>query len=246
MTKAKPKIETPIEQTPEFHTAVSAAVAAAIPALKQQILANITAARADAPAAPGSSSDQAFAEGLAMALAQLTDQGTGRRRVAPEVIRARSEARERMTKLLVKAHAAGAIPSYRLKAKCYLDEVLIDPVWIGADHMQHPTEIDWPGVPNSAMVPINDTATEIHKAYLESVGSVPKEDEVPDGEFRVTAGGLVVRGRPVPQRAQTGLRNGAPTAGDQGLRIKHKEQAPGKFKEVRVLGTVAQPARESV
>lgn len=243
---AAKKTETPITETPEFHKAVGDAVAAAIPALKQSILANIAAARGDATA-PAQGTDQAFAEGLAMALAQLTDQGTGRRRVAPEVMRARAEAADRMMKLIIKAHADGKVPGYRLKAKCYLDEVLIDPVWIAPDHTQRPTEIDWPGVPNSAMVPINEAATEIHKAYSESIGTVPKEDQVTDGPFRVTAGGLVVKGRPVAQRAQTGLRNGAPpTAGEQGLRIRHKEEAPGRFKEVNILGTVAPPARENI
>lgn len=221
------------ERDADFQNAVNEAVARAIPG----IVAQLSKARGTADR-----DDSTFAEGLAMAIAQLTDQGTGRKRVAPEIVEARAKARERMTGLIVEARAAGEIPSYQLRNKVYLDEVLVDPLYVDpATKNQKPTEIDWPGVPNEAMIPINDTAKEIHKAFIESIGSIAPEHQVAGKPFAVTAGGLVVKGGSSALRQVTAFREHENVA-SEGLRIRGRE-APGKHKEIRVLGTVHEPAR---
>jgi hypothetical protein len=229
----------PITETPEFHKAVADAVAKAIP----DIVAHLSAIRG-APAGD----DKAFAEGLAMAIAALTDQGTGRKRVAPEIVEQRSKARTRMAELLIAAKAENRIPSYRLTNKVYLDEVLVDPIYIDpASKSQKPTEIDWPGVPSEAMIPINDVAREIHAAFCLSIGSVAKEHLIAEKPFAVTANGLVVKSGGLALRPASVLGmnpEAQQQATGEGLRIKGRGTGiPGEHKEVRVLGTVAAPAR---
>lgn len=229
--------------SPEFQKAVAEAVAGAIPALKDQILSHLAEARGAAPAASEGTADHAFANALAMSLAQLTDQGTGRKRVAPEILRARSEHRDCMTTLIIDARASGLIPVYSLKNKCYLDEVMIEPFYIAPDHTQRPTEIEWLGVPNEAMSPVNDIAQKIHAEFVGSIGSVAKDDNLPERELKVTPGGVVVKGRPMGRNTAKNSVN-QPAATSEGLRVRHKD-APGQFKETHILGTVAAPARQT-
>ena len=85
-------------ETAEFKAAVQAAVAAALPDILAQI-------KGSAAAEGG---DEGFARALAMEIAQLSDQGTGRKRVAPEVIAARDAARKRMVTLIAEAQIGRA------------------------------------------------------------------------------------------------------------------------------------------
>jgi hypothetical protein len=109
---------TTFENSPEFQAAVASAVAKAvpalIPALREQILQNLGTARGDAPAVPG---DHLWADALAMSIAQITDQGTGRKTVAPAVLKARSEARALMVQLIVEARAARRDPALHAQAQ---------------------------------------------------------------------------------------------------------------------------------
>lgn len=228
------------QNSPEFQAALAAGIAQALPLLREQILSNLGQARgADAPAAAG---DVAFADALATSIARLGDQGVGRKHVSPEVLRQRAEARALMTQLIVEARARGEIPRYQLKHKVYLDEVLVDPVWIGSDHVQRPTEIEWPSVPSEAMRPANEVAEGIFKAFSDSIGTVPADHQQPTRANRVTAGGLVIHGRPIPPSpAHADPASGL--SGEGGLRIPHLQRA-GQYKEVSVLGTIAAPARQ--
>jgi len=151
-----------------------------------------------------------------------------------------------MLDLLVSARAEGRVASYELRNKVYLDEVLVDPIYMGPDKAPHPTQIDWPGVPNEAMVPINDTARDIHAAFIESIGSVVKLEGISDEKLGVTPGGLVVKGGAVQQRRELGNMGPQPDPQAEGLRLRHKDNAPGNHKTIRVLGTVAAPARVGV
>jgi hypothetical protein len=164
----------PVTDTPEFKEALAAGI--------EQATAKILESVQKVAGVPGTELPQGgeknFAEMLAMAIATLTDQGTGRQRVAPEVIRARTEARDRMRQLIMKARAEGRTATYELRNKVVLDNRVIEPMWIDSNHITRPTEIDWPGVPNEVMVPINDTAKEIHAAFMESIGSVVKIDGI--------------------------------------------------------------------
>lgn len=235
----------PIEQTPQFADAVAKALDAALPELRKQILGNLAEARVSTTGAETvNPSDHAFAEKIAMAIGQLTDQGTGRKRVAPEIVQQRAEARDRMTKLIIEARAANLIPTYHLRNKVYLDEMLVDPVWIAPDHTQRQTLIEWQSVPSEAMIPVNDAAKGIFEAFMDSIGSVEKP--APEAQLLgVTAGGLVVRSGSKamrPLEATGGNKQHEPTPG--GLNVPHRGN-PGQFIEKRILGTVMTPARQT-
>jgi len=230
-----------ITESPEFKAAVAAAAAEAV----QGIMAALTAGReaSGTAAAPAASIDNQFAEGLAMALAQLTDQGTSRKRVAPEVVRKRAEARALMENLIIQARAEGRVAKYQLRNKVYLDEVMVDPNWVNpASKAVEKTEIEWPGVPNEAMIPMNDTAKEIFSAYVDSIGSVVSV--VPPVPQYVTPNGLTINGRAPARRGSNLTSTGQDAPAGVGLRIGHKD-VPGQYREINVLGTIAPAARQS-
>lgn len=232
----------PITETAEFKDAVSAAASKAA----AEILASLQANQGGQT----KQGDANFAEGLALAIAQLSSQGTGRAKpVAPEVLKARTDARERMTELIVAARARGDVPTYELRNKVYLSEVLIDPVYIDpATKEQRPTSIDWQGVPSEAMIPTNEIAKAIHEAFSNSIGVVTIDSTkfIKPEHFSVTGQGLVVRGGSQalrPMHVGNG-QQGDPNA-DDGLRV-HGRGGQGKTKTINVLGSVAAPARVGV
>lgn len=176
--------------------------------------------------------DRQFLEGLALAIHQLTDQGKpdARRMVAPEVLKARAESRQRMVDALLAARSRGEEPEYEVIAPTYLADEIVMPFvannakaaeprplnpWERSEATYGRTRIGWPGVPNEALRPTNDVAREIHKHFLDSIGGggvAVVDDPLSGGLKRLEADGLKVRDRskPVP---------------------------------VRILGTIAEPAQ---
>lgn len=230
-----------LKDTPEFKEAVSSAIADATDEITARILKKLTTARGGDTEA----GDQGFAEGLAMAIANLSQQGIGFHKVAPDVLRARSEGRERMMEIIVQAKAEGQVPVYRLKNKVYLEEILIDPIYIDpASKEQRQTEIEWQSAPNEAMVPVNDTAKKIHKAFMDSIGNHPTKVYEQKGLVGVTQGGLVIRSGSKAVRPVTALAENTPIESG-GLRIPHKDKG-GQYVEKNILGTVAPPARQTI
>ena len=243
----KVKLMTPAQklaETDEFKAAVAQAVAQSVTELAERLKENRERSGTETE-----SSDPTWMRALAMEISQLTDQGTGRRRVAPEILRARQIARENMTNLIIKARAEGKTATYRVRAKTLLADRVVEPFWIASDHSAQPTIIDWDGVPNEAMVPENKTAKAIHDAFMESIGNSVRV--VPEDALAITPGGLVVHGgaagisngkRQVQGEAK---QTGTEKANEQGLNIHHKNE-PGRFVEKNILGTIAQPARQTV
>jgi len=204
---------------------------------------------------------------LALAISELTTQGTGKVRVAPEVLMQREKARKRMIDLIITARAEKKTPSYQLRNKIFINERLIEPFWINSAHQSMPTEIDFWGVPNDAMVPINETAKEIFQAFKDSVGVVHGvkgvESGLPsDDTLGITRGGLVVRNSavsqtmamkqtperpswdgPMPAYEEAPQANGDPSY--EPLRVS-SDSAKGKFTSVNILGTIAPAAQQTV
>ena len=234
-----------MEDTPQFQEAVAAGIASATDAITERILKQLTTARGNSEAVD-EAGDQGFAQALAMAIANLTDQGIGFKKVSPEIVRARAEGRERMVELLIAARAEEQIPVYNLRNKVYLDEVLIDPIYIDpASKEQRQTEIEWQGAPNEAMVPVNDVAKGIHRAFMDSIGGRSTRNYEQKGLAGVTGGGLVIRSGSKAVRPITALGDKAPVITEGGLKIPHKNQG-GRYVEKNILGTIAPPARQTV
>lgn len=236
----------PLTETPEFKEAVAKAASEAARSAAEEtaktILASLAAQRqaAGPDAAPAPRDEMAWAEGLAMAIAQLTDQGTNRKRLAPEVVKQRTDAAARLQGLLIAAQADGRIAEYTLRNKTYLGHQVIEPFYMDpATKSPKPTRIEWAGMPNEAMVPINDTAREIFAAFSDSIGNVVTL--APRAAPFMTPNGLTINGIPPMRRdGQTQV----PPVADNGLKIGHLEQR-GQYKTVQVLGTIAEPARQT-
>lgn len=225
--------------TPEFQEAVKkAATAAAAEAVAQL-----------AKASGGLNVDDAtksFFSTMALQIAEISDQGTNRKRVAPEVLARRADAAERCVKLVAKAREKGLTPEYQVVSKVYFGERVIDPWRRNPDKTVVAQEIIWTGIPNEGLKPINAVAEEIFEAYKQSIGSTEKLRSlkgahggivVPDNRPPwMTPGGLVVKGDAPPR-----LIVGEPQKADESGIDNNDPNAP----EVRILGTVAAPARRN-
>jgi hypothetical protein len=227
----KPAVD--FTQTPEFADAVAKAVAAAAP----QIAA---AALAQAPAAaPVGGELAALMQALAMNISDLTNQGTGMKPVAPELIRSRQEGTDRMFALIRAAREEGRAATYRLKGKVFLGEEVIEPSWVRAsDHSYQPTDIDWDAVPNQSMEPLNETAKEIFAAFEQSIAGTLRPVRPQEG--MLITGRVVVKND--PNRAMVGASADELKAGVaieqaalHGLRI-HNQQSGG-YEQQQILGT---------
>lgn len=194
--------------------------------------------------------DAEWAESLAMAISNLTQQGSGfNKKIAPEVLRNRELARDKMIDVIVKARADGQKARYALKAKVFLNERKIDPFWVGPDHLHHRTEIDWTGIPSEAMIPLNAVAKEIYGLFRESIGTATKF--LDKRETHVTANGLTVYGPPRAGRRMGGDPNerrpadrqgNAPDGFEDDLALPHRK--PGGL--INMLGTAHPPVREDI
>jgi len=252
--KSRAEQEAAMTQSPAFQAAVAAAVQEALGPL----MAQMQGARANA-GTEANDGDRGLMRELALSLAELTTQGTGKVKVSPEVLMKREQARERMVNLIIAARAEGKVATYQLRHKIYLNERIIEPMWVNSAHQTQPTEIDFLGIPNDAMVPVNDVAKEIFQAFKDSVGTVHGVKGVENGlpqedRLGITRGGLVVRNGAI----NSGIAKATPelpaapmaSAYEEGpgyepLRV-NSDQTKGKFTDVHILGTIAKPAQQTV
>ena len=262
---------------PEFKAAVaeqvaamrSAIVAELLPSLTEQMAsARATAGTLDAPAVSG---DASLMRELALHIAELNDQGSGRKRVAPDVLQKREEHRADMLAKIMAAKAKGEQPWYVLITKTYLNEILLEPFQTDPKTKEvRPTEIMWEGIPNEAMRPHPESriANEIFEQFLGWIGGITgattrgKNGRGMDADLRdvgVTPNGMVVRGMSQAQKRTMGnladSNNGraqdvavpgqaapAPLYGE-GLKV-HSPNDP-RAREVRVLGSVHPAAQQN-
>ena len=219
---------------------LDAAVKRAVEQTTEQLLGAIEKKRGAAP----DMEDDGWARKLALAIAEISDQGNTRKRVDPVIQEARERSRDKMLTLIAEYREMGELPSYNLKNLCFFDEIKVEPYFRDSDKVMKLTEIGWPGIPNYAMVPLNDAAKAIHAAFVGWVGSTASLGNE-DRKLSVTAGGLTILAGPTPGGALRTV-GGAfePERTGEGLRIKGRNQ-PGQVTEKRVLGTVAAPARQT-
>lgn len=237
-------------ESQEFKDAV---LKAAQEAAKEAVTAALALAR-EQGGAPPNPGDTSWVQALAMAIAQASNQGVGskmRAPVPPDVLKKRDAARKQMFDLLIEARAKGILPAYQVKSKTLLDNVLVEPFHINASHIAEPTEIDWPGVPNEVMIPINEAAKLIHRAFEESIGVMIADDAqavaASRKQFENPRQGLVIKTSPGIKERRV---SGNETPSDDltlltGLHLR-KHGEPGQYKDVNILGTIAQPAQQSV
>lgn len=222
--------------------------------IEQEVLMQLAATRPDAPPAPASApgvqnltqprtdtGDRAFASTLALMIANLSSQGTGKAPyVAPEVMEGWDAARARMTALIMKARTdgvgdEGAVPRYRVTKKQYLNETQIEPQWFNPQSKaMQDTLIFWDEVPNDGMAPVNDAAAAIFAEFRNSIGETVTQRKDPSTPW-VRTDKRLFRGMSPEQRdAAHGTRPADPRIAGSG--------APTSGKHVNLLGTIAAPA----
>ncbi len=184
-------------------------------------------------------------EQLSMRISAAADQSNGGRGVGiyvdPEILARREASRARMVDLIVDIRNRGVMPLYRVKYKTVLDHSMIEPFWLDpATKAAKETEIEFDGIPNEAMVPLDDDAKRIYEAYKGWIGDFKKA--VPEDRLGITSSGVVVRGNAVQGRREVrSAEDGAQAQVSRRpeVRISRMERAVGAQK--RILGSIHPP-----
>ena len=204
-----------ILQTPEAQKLIAEAAAKAVGEI----------ARAQGNALNGESAESVLSK-MALAIAEISHQGSGRvRPVAPEVMAQRQEASRKLHALLaeVGSHVKRAkdnddteamkkwMPRYQVVAKIFFNEQFIEPFTRAPrpGDPPIPSIITWSGPPNDALVPLNDIAKRLKQLFKESVGTAAKLEPIsgPNGgqvapdrrQYWMTFEGRVVQGSAPPR-----------------------------------------------
>lgn len=233
-------------ETAEFQEAVQKAATAAAAEAMAKLMADLKPA---SQAASVDSDNDLFAKRLATYIANLSDQRDGRKFVAPEIVEAMREARDRMHGLLLRVRERGLKPEYTVIAKTQLNEQLIEPFTQTDDRKVKATHIVWTGVPNEAMRPLNDIAKEIYAAFSDSIRGKALELNQDQRPIFLTYSGLVVNGTPPARKTVGGGEPARDFAFGDHLAVVD-DSAIGdpndpNAQHVRVLGTIADPARQN-
>lgn len=216
---------------------INARVDERVNALFAELKAQMSAEAAGASPAPTPAADNPTSQilsDLVVNMKKMMDPQSQKRVFSPEEMRQMEDARTRMVKLLFEAHEKGEMPVYALKSKVYLAEQKIEPQYLDQrSQKMMPRQIQWPRIPNEAMVPLNDIAKKIFAAFTESlVGTQVNRNAVP---AFVLAGKEVRLMAPI-EADQTG------NAGADDPRLKVPGAEPIDYsKPLNVLGTVAPP-----
>jgi hypothetical protein len=204
---------------------------------------------------------------MAMSIAEVGDQGSGRRRVAPEIMAARRAAKERMIGSIEKfmgiVHGAQDrndrrmvelnYPHYKVTGKMYLGDTMLEPFTVDpVTKLPKPVEVYWLGAPNPSMSPINAPAREIFAHFCDWVGLTHEgRKEMP---LWISAGGLVIAGETMPAHRLAIPEGGGgpslkPASSVDALMGKN---APASLNasditkpKINVLGTIAAAATQS-
>lgn len=248
MTETAP---TSITETPQFRAAVAAEVAAQADKIRDSILASMKK-----PDAPVSDELVAAFQQMGMTFAEISDQGSQRKRVAPEILQQRAEAQKRLEGMLAsilrKAREIGRdltpaesrriLPWYRTVSMLYLNERKIVPfVQDPGTKKAVAVEFSWTGEPNDAMRPINGVAKAVFVEFRASRGNTEKVKGTDARPLWMTGAGLVVQGDPPSKRALPDELVKPAFENDLGLPEAIDPEAPF----VHVLGTVAPAAMQN-
>lgn len=231
-------------------------------------------AAVDDTAAPGSISAElkGLLDGLAMSLASVGNQGTGKVIVDPGVMAARARAHDLMLERMVRARQDGIRPKYELTGKVVLGNQLIEPVWTDDFRRERPQVVFWDGTPNQKMqpakpdnageVPACEAAHDIFVLFCESIGVSPQASmrimAINNHGNMVSPRGNVFEQPPIPPpiNKESVLYGGnlsvttpswpqaeAPVTG---VNVRAASGHELKTQTINVLGSIAKPAVQQV
>ena len=228
-------------QSPEVQDLVAKTVAKAVERATQDLAEELAEARAKLGTVEGPS-DMSTMRQLALAIAEINDQGANRKRVAPEIMEQRKGEFDRMNRLILEYLARDEMPTYELTRAVYLAEELVEPTYTDRDHVMRRTQIEWAGIPNEAMSPLNEPARAIHTAFMGWIGgptpNVARAVDKFQARDQQSQSGLKVLHKPDVAQTPMVTRNR-----NAGVTRIGRRQA-GDVVETNVLGTVAEPARQ--
>jgi hypothetical protein len=226
----------------------------------------VAAAVAVHPMAPSSGADIASSvfDRLAKSIDNLTNQDTRRVHIEPEVLAKQNAARLTMGELILARRTAiqaaeragedadAEWPLYRVLDFVYLNDRKIEPYQRGTRGDVTPTVIQWDGVPNAYLLPMNEHAEEIFRAFANSINTTANEAGIGPTPLWMSHNGLVVRGDPPSaSHSHIALNNGTNAASGQ-LDVRNHTSRMGiknaidpGAEHIHVLGTLAPPARQN-
>lgn len=245
-----------VTETPEFKAALEAsqkALEARFADMAAEFGKSLqaSAARADVPNGVDLTS---ILSTLALEIGKVSDQGTDRKRVAPEELAARAAAFERMGTLI---QAAQALPSkqwprYKLIAKVNLNDRVIDPIRRGANNEYDQVQILHSGIPNVAMRPVDDSAKAIYREFVRYLGGSESANSVaPSSPVWMTMKGTVLTNASTASARQLGrefspepiIVDGEVMPGSKVETVELINQSDPRATEFNVLGTIADSAK---
>lgn len=252
-----------ITSTPAFEMALAAKTAEIHAQISAEMKAEFAKILGDAKAQPSSDAGDmtAMARSIALAIAEMTNQGSGKKTVAPAIMEARSRSHDKMVELLMAARelAQKDRPKYRLITSIWAKDRLVHPFHtIPGSKTQVPTDIYFVGVPSLGMRPINAVAKKIFAAFMGSIGNGESEVPFVVKPIWVTDSGVIIAGTAPQTMAAHGRvmevdttydvddAMGAPGAVGTGDAedddMSFVNQNDPRANEVYVLGTIAKPA----
>ena len=251
-----------ITQTPEFQMELAKATTE----IHDTIMAEVSAlmAKKESRATSDDSEIHKLARAIAASNAEMADQGTMRKRVAPEILEARAQSDKLMHKLL---EAAQSLPKrdrplYKVRSKGYFGDRLIEPFQRLGGGKVVPTEVYFLSSPNLALEPINAAAHAIYDAFIGTIAGGDKTIygmAVPDAlgakPLWMTNNGAVIAAPTATAREHgmviepepislDDMRRPTPDVGD-GRRVVAEEITSvddPRATKIPVLGTIAAPA----
>ncbi len=207
--------------------------------LGEQLQARLSGtAPAEAPTAEGGVAK--LLSDLVVNMERMIRPQDAKRVFSPDELRGMEQGREEMAREIIEAHARGDMPHYYLTRKVYIGEQKIEPQYRDpVTKEMKDRHINWPGVPNEGMVPVNAVAKRIHAAFTKSIaGKTP---------LRNTLSQFVLHGKEVFKGHDKHMEAPVAAPRDSLASVLSANVAgftdPKKVQEtLRVLGTVAQPA----
>lgn len=216
------------------------------------------------------SGDAVMIQRLADALSERSNRESGRVTLSADVLAKQEAARQRMGGLIMERRAAidlmhaegagvedqlGEWPLYQVMDEIFLQDFIIKPFERNeATKQTEPVFLHYDGVPNAAMLPMNEHAERIHAAFAEAVCTTENSHKGRPVDVWITANGLCMKGEsPQPQRHRlASLEDGSGRQVDSVFKANaHRakfglvgQASPGASK-VHVLGTIAPAASQN-
>jgi hypothetical protein len=230
---AAPAAAVDITKTPEF--------IAAMAQMQSTMLASMQAILAASQGAPGKDT---ISE-LTAAIVGMNDPKNLERRITPAEAERRAAAFQAMGALITQMRAEKATAKYQVATKVYLTDQLIEPFVPLGNGVWAENEVYWNGVPGPGLRPIDERAHAIFEQYLIYIGGSTKNQAGVIEQPAWVQGGLVMMGTPTQTAsARGGVKQVQPLdlTSMNPTDIKSTTDNPNA-KAVRVLGSIAEPAR---